>query len=406
MRMLTKKVIYLFFSSFIFAMCLSGTNSADAANPVYTIKPGSKPADTSMLKFSTYNTHTKHYYLLRSYLEKLEQKGGGSLVLTKGTYTISNTLYVPSNVTIRLKDGAKLVKGNQTGTSKFKASTSMFQLIRPSKSKKKAVFGLHQGEKNISFIGEGNASVDLKYLKDRIAIIMGHNQNIKVEHLTFKNMNSGHFIEMDASNGVKIQNNTFQDSKASANKVKEAINIDTPDRSTNGWSQEWSKFDKTPNQNVLIEKNSFKNLDRAVGTHKYSGGKYHNKIIIRNNKIENTRSDAIRVLNWSNSIIEKNSFLRVANGKPGIRGILASGTKNPLFQKNTFSKVGRAMQFMAWKNDGPGSQYAITYNRLSSANKKALMTNHALLTTESFIRINKQYKEYVKNTEKIQIQTK
>jgi hypothetical protein len=36
--------------------------------------------------------------LLRSYLERLEKNGGGKLILKKGTYKITNTLYIPSNV--------------------------------------------------------------------------------------------------------------------------------------------------------------------------------------------------------------------------------------------------------------------------------------------------------------------
>lgn len=32
---------------------------------------------------------------------------------------------------------------------------------------------------------------------------------------------------------------------------------------------------------------------------------YHDKVIIRNNQIDKTRLDAIRVMNWTNSVIEK-----------------------------------------------------------------------------------------------------
>ena len=372
-----------------------------AAKPTYTVSPSSKTFQNNMMNFSTYNSSTKHYYLLRSYLEQLEKKGGGTLVLKKGTYTISNTLYVPSNVTIKMKNGVKLVKGTKTGTSRFVASKSIFQLITPKKSGKTAVYGKYGGDKNISFIGEGTVTVDMKYMKDSIAIIMGHNKNIKVQNLQFKNMYSGHFIEMDASDTVLVRNNTFTGSKASDKVNKEAINLDTPDKTTNGWSQTWSKFDKTPNKNVTIEGNTFKTLDRAVGTHKYSENKYHDKVVLRNNKIENTRSDAIRIMNWSNAVIEKNSFKNVENGKAGTRGILASGALNPTIKNNTFEKVGRVAQFLAWKNAGPGSQYQITYNSLSEKNKKDLANNTAKNVSENFIRISTIYNNYVENAEEV-----
>lgn len=107
-------------------LVLHTQTEAKAKTPTYTITTSSKPYNTAYSKYSTYNQYTKHYYVLRSYLERLEKTKGGKLVLKKGTYTISNTLYVPSNVTIQLENGTKLVKGTKTGTSQFKASSSMF----------------------------------------------------------------------------------------------------------------------------------------------------------------------------------------------------------------------------------------------------------------------------------------
>jgi len=356
-----------------------------------------------MMKYKSYTKYTKNYYLIRSYLELLEKKGGGTLTLKKGTYTITNVLYVPSNVTIRLQNGVTLVKGTKTGTGYFGASKSMFQLIRPSRGAKSAVYGGYNGEKNISIIGEGTAKIDMKYVKDGIAIIAGHNQNVKIQNIQFHNMNSGHFIELDANKNATIINNQFVDSKPSPKSNKEAINLDTPDKSTKGWSSKWSKFDCTPNQNVLIENNIFLDLDRSIGTHKYSGGKYHDHVTIRNNTIEITREDAIRVMNWSNAVIENNTIRDVAGGKGVYRAILASGAINPVFQNNTIENVARPIQFMQWKNDGPGSQYPITYNELSDENIQALETNQISNSTETFVRINQEFNIFNKYTLKIPV---
>ncbi|MFB6469234.1 right-handed parallel beta-helix repeat-containing protein [Cytobacillus sp. Hz8] len=374
--------------------------AAAAKKPTYTISPTSKPLDKRMLKYSTYNNNTKQYYLIRSYLEKLEKTGGGKIILKKGTYTITNVLYVPSNVTIQMQDGVKIVKGTKTGTKAFSASKSLFQLIRPSKSAKSGVYGGHNGEKNITFQGNGTVTIDMKYVQDGIAIIMGHNQNVLVENIQFRHMNSGHFIEMDACKNVEVFSNSFAESKVSPNVNKEAINIDTPDKTTNGWSSKWSKFDKTPNQDVFIEYNTFSNLDRAVGTHKYSGGKYHENVVISNNKINNTRSDAIRVMNWSNAVIEDNTIENVENGK---RGALVSGAIHPTFQHNIIKNAGKTFQFIAWKNSGPGSQYPVTYNQLTDGNKAALLTNKQINVADPFIKISSIYNEFVKSTEKIKL---
>ncbi|WP_051348454.1 right-handed parallel beta-helix repeat-containing protein [Peribacillus kribbensis] len=384
----------------LFICTLQMPEKTEAAYPSYVISPSTAPINKAMTKYSTYNSSTKHYYVLRSYMEEFEKKGGGTLILNAGTYTISNTVYVPSNVTIRFKNGVKIVKGTVSGTSQFTAAKSIFQLIRPSRSGKSGVYGKYDGEKNISFIGEGTVSVDMKKYRDSIAIIAGHNQNVTVQNIRFYNMNSGHFIEMDANYKAVIKNNTFSGSAASANLNKEAINLDTPDKSTQGWSQKWSKYDRTPNKNVLIEGNTFKNLDRAVGTHKYSEGQYHEGIVIRKNTIDGTRRDAIRVMNWSNPVIENNTIRNVAVGMGGnYAGILASGVKNPTFRNNSIENASRPIQIFPWKNDGPGRQYKVTYDVVSQANEQVMSTNKVRNTKESFIRINKDYNVYDRNTD-------
>lgn len=406
MKMRKNKYILIGIALFTLLLTFSFVFSSEAeaaSKKTYTINANSEPIDKSMKKFSTYNSKTKQYYTLRSYLERLEKEKGGKLILKKGTYTITNTLYVPSNVTIEFQNGVKIVKGTSTGTSKMKPAKSVFQLIRPSKANKKGVYGKYAGEKNIKFIGKGTVTFDLKHYKSSIAIIMGHNQNVEVNNIDFKNMYEGHFIELDASKNVKIINSSFKNAKhTSAN--KEGINIDAPDRSTKGWSQEWSKYDKQPNDTVLIENNVFDGLDRAIGTHKYSDKKMHNNIVIKKNKILNMKSDSIRVMNWSNPIIENNTFTlkKGATKSSNIRGILVSGVTNPTFQKNTFTNIPRAMQFIVWKNTGGGSEKPI-FSTLSAKNKKALQNNTVINAQENFVRItNKAYLDY-SNAEKINL---
>ena len=116
-----------------------------ASSSIFTISPDDNTYHDNMMNYSTYNSYTKHYYLIRSYLEALEERGGGTLVLKAGTYTISNTLFVPSNVTIRFSDGVVIKKGHETGTNRFNAATSIFQLIRPSRGNSVGMYGGYDG---------------------------------------------------------------------------------------------------------------------------------------------------------------------------------------------------------------------------------------------------------------------
>ncbi len=379
---------------------------------VYKINAKSNPLKASKYKKSScYNKKTKNYFTIRSYMEKFQKAGRGTLIFKKGTYTITNTIYIPSNVTIIFEKGVKIIKGNKTGVKKMPASSTIFQLIKPSNAKKRAVYRGHEGEKNIHFVGKGGVSVNLKNQKANIALVMGHNQNVTVDNIAFTNMNSGHFIEMDASKDINIRTCTFKNAKAGSDYVKEAINLDTPDKTTKGFNNAWSKYDKTPNENVLIENCSFKNLGRAIGTHKYSANGdmqlYHTSIVLRGNHIQNMNWDSpIRVMNWKDSIIENNTITGVKQpGKSDTRGILVSGAVNVSIKNNRINDVGRAIQCIAWKNSGPGSQYPITYNSFTDQNMNDFSTNIGsnLSMGEYFIRINEIYNEFT-NVMKIPIQ--
>ena len=186
--------------------------------------------------------------------------------------------------------------------------------------------------------------------------------------------------------------------------------MDTPDRETQGFHNDWSTYDKTPNQNVTIANCKFSNLGRAIGTHKYSANGeeqiYHKNIVLRNNRIENMLWDSpVRVMNWSDSVLENNVISNVKQkGKSDTRGILVSGGVNVSIKNNTLSGMGRAIQCIAWKNSGPGSVYPITYNNLTDQNKEDLKTNigKKLGLSEYFVRINPVYNVFT-NAETVAI---
>ncbi len=366
----------------------------------FLVQPDSEPFQNLYTTYSTYNSDTKQYYMVRSYLEQLERLGGGTLTLKAGTYQICNTLYVPSNTTLKFEDGVIMKKTEQTSVEDLNTAKSLFQLITPSKSTTEGVYGGYNGDTNISFVGQGTVIFDLDYIQDSIAIVIGHNTNIKISGINFQNMYSGHFIELDASNNVTIENNSFRNHKASASGIKEAINLDTPDVTTKGFNVIWSNHDCTPNKNVIIQNNTFEDLERAIGTHKYSGDKYHENVQILNNKIYKTDSDAIRILNWKNPVITGNRIELVADGQDNNRAILASGIINPTITGNTFVDAARPIQIFPWKNEGDGSQYAITYNVISSDNITAMLKNDLVRVQETFIRINHKYDVYDTDTDK------
>lgn len=341
--------------------------------PTYTVSPKTETLDGKYENSSAYNKYTKPYFMLRSYLQQLEAEGGGTLVLKKGTYNITNTLYVPSNVTIKLKDGVVIKKTTKTGSSSFPSALSLFQLVEDSNYQGST--GLKKGYKgasNISFIGEGKAVIDMNDVKGSLGIIAVHNKDVLVKGIQFKNSNTGHFLEVDAVDGMEISKCTFVGSTASEKQNKEAINIDTPDPLTGGCNVKWTSHDRTANKNILIQDNYFSKLDRAIGTHKYSmkadkTGKYtvqvyHSDITIKNNKFEDIRDSSIFAMSWKDCEIENNTFSN-SSAFSGV-GVVARGSKDITVANSSFKSGFTLTEFKDTAHRNIGDKSANIYDEI------------------------------------------
>lgn len=348
----------------------------------YTLTEESKPSAKTQ-RLSTYNNNTKDWYLLNEIFARCEKAGGGTIVFKKGKFGISRQVFIPSNVTIILEDGAYIKKLSKTGVAKWNAQKAMFILVEPSKSRVEGIHTEYNGVHNVTIIGKGNAVIDLDFMESSIGIVMGHNRDVVIEGITFKNMNTGHFIEMDASLDVIVNNCKFIGSKMSSKINKEAINLDTPDKITGGFNHVWTSYDKTPVKNVTISNCLFEEIDVAIGTHKYSqkkdeNGEYtinmvHENIIIRDNQFINIRKCSLTMINWENVLVENNIFdgggytLELSNGQisnSGSRAFSATAVTNFGFKyneiKNMFT-VGGAYSIST------GTQTASNYYKPVSA---------------------------------------
>lgn len=368
---------------FVFALCFSlmcvgfafNKDSAEAKKN-YTVSPATKVLG-KYAKSKDLNRHTKHYFMLRYYMDELEKNGGGTLTLKKGTYSITNILYVPSNVTIRMKDGARIVKSGNVGNAGFRPAEGIFQVVpyRLSQTKRKGKG--YSGSRNVKFIGEGKATIDLKYVKNSKAIVTAHCQNVEIRGIRFLNMNAGHFLEVDATKKLTVKDCKFSGVASGSPYTKEAINIDVPDPNTGGVNLQWSSLDKTPDTDITIEDCTFSDLQRGVGSHKYSqkkaGGNrivncYHENVVIRNNTFTNMKDTGIFMLNWKNVTLEKNVFEN-CNLCLNFRGTQAPvnliqnhfGTSEVV---QTFSGQKQRLYYMAYKSPGKGSCYEPVFNQL------------------------------------------
>lgn len=363
----------------------------DETKPKYTIYPTSAPCDTKYLSYSTYNQYTKQYFMIRSYIEKLEKSAGGTLIFKKGTYRIPVNLFISSGIHFVFEDGVYIKKTTATGSTLIRHSDNLFQMVSHANSKVAGSVGKYGGTRNVTFTALGQATIDMDYHEAGCAIIMAHNYNMGFYGITFMNAN-GHFFELDASKNVTIENCKFINVTGT---ITEAINIDTPDVNTGGFGFKWSKMDRTPNDNVLIKKCYFENMPRAIGTHKYSMTDtglpiYHNNIRAIYNTMTQIKDISIRPLNWSTSLIAANNMS--GPGKSINKyAMLAGGIKDVTIRNNHFSNYYRIIAIRPAKNGGAGSEYPPTYNYLTTGNIDALKSNtcEASTVSEYYARINK-----------------
>lgn len=210
---------------------------------------------------------------------------------------------------------------------------------------------------------------------------------------------------MDASKDVSITNCSFLESKESPKHNKEAINIDTPDALTGGFNSIWSARDKTPNMNVTIDKCIFKNIDCAVGTHRYSQKQnaqgafyeniYHSNIKITNSKFYGIRNYVFDVINWedveiSNCEISGGSYMkeRVVSMENGVANtqlveqhnmvLRLKGVRNFKFINNTCDNIG-SIAATSYITPTPGdynASYIDLEFKLSVENVKDLIFNN------------------------------
>lgn len=369
----------------------------EGTGEVFYITPETEPYNNAYTTYGTYNKKTKHYYMLRSYLEHIDREKGGVLVLSKGTYTVTNTLCIPSNCTLWLEDGARVLKSYDTGTTGLTYTRSLFQTVSFSNSSRTGIFKKYNGEHDINILGEGDARIDLDNL-DCVGIVVGHCTNLKINGIRFLNLNSNHFIEIDATKNASITGNYFSGCVESSSTRKEAINIDTPDENTHGFIQNWTSYDKTPDDGILIADNVFYNLEAAVGTHKYSEGYMHKNINIVNNTFINISTYAIRGMNWYKPNISGNLIMLTSLPEDERIGLIFNGCTSPAVTNNRFENYTTPISFYHWQNSGSGSNYNPIYNVLEKTDIENFKTNEIIGCENSYVEYYNEFDNFEPET--------
>lgn len=302
---------------------IAGNSQDSQAAGKYTISKSTQPCNSTYRKLPAYNSKTKNYYTIKSYLERLESKGGGTLVLRKGTYKVCSTLVVPSNVTIQFKSGAKIKKTYETGSSSLKPSKVLFRL-----SDKKAK--QYKGTKKVTFKGSKKATIDLGKVNGAVAIDLGHNYYITVSKLNFKGKKGGTYINITGSKRVSVENCSFQNgAEKSGDDYKAAVTLNS--------------VASLPCKNVRITSNKFTKLENGIATTKCKKQVYSTKVSIRKNTFINMSETAVKGKMWDKPVITSNTVKRTDGTNSTSSAVKLYSIKDPDVSKNKIRNCGYAV---------------------------------------------------------------
>lgn len=349
-----------------------------------SISPSSLPYKKKYTKKKDYNRLTRQYFTIRSYLEKLGAAGGGTLTLKKGTYKIPCTLYVPSNVTLVLQDGVKLLKTKQTGASALKADKILLETVSRTKAEKKRTVSGYGASRNVKITSPGRAVVDMGNEKGCSGIYIGHANTVTIEGVTFKNKNAGNYILVEGSKNVTVMKCTFNGGKNGAGKKsKMAIRLENIHPDTDTFPEKWGKSDKTLNQGISVSNCRFTGQEIGIGTNEcqVNGttaapvGLYQTGIRISDNTFTSGTKCAIYAKGWKLPEITGNTMKTAGGSSKTESFIKGDGVADPKINKNTFDGCVYAITFgKAW-GYGIGDSVVLLSSNLGSASLDLMSEN-------------------------------
>lgn len=236
-----------------------------------------------------------------------------------GTYYITKTLNIDSNVYLKCHKKAKIVK----------KSKKVLYMLRSKKHGKKS----YNNVKNITVSGGSWDAKFLKYNKKTggSLFFFAHAEGIQIQNLTLKNNYGTHLIEFGGVKNALVSGCRLYGFKASSTgSDKEAIQLDVchnyeilPDG---------KPYDDTPCSDITIENNEIYNYPRAIGSHSLVKDIYPDKIRITGNKIHDISENAIYAYNYTNLTVSGNTFKNVYGGV--VYKTYAEAGKNTIFNRN------------------------------------------------------------------------
>lgn len=261
---------------------------------------------------------------IQSALQFIYGKGGGIVLVTKGTYLLKAGLVIRANTILKAVGDVTYLRGRAGGALLYNADASA--------SDKK--FSGYNGNGNIVIDGgiwDGN--VKNGYYGNQNLFTIGYANGLTIKNITVLDLVYGHAVDLSSSINVLIEGSKFygfSDNTDGKRFYAEAIQLDHNQKATtkidaNGKtvavaaSISIGSPDGTPNVNVTVRNCVFgSNPDNndtrygawpaAVGSHGYPEKGPMQNIVIENNTFDEMSYAAVHLYKWGDTKVINNKY--------------------------------------------------------------------------------------------------
>lgn len=250
--------------------------------------------------------------------------GGGVVYFPAGTYRVEEILFLKSNITLSLEDGATILNGiNQASHPSIVFMTGPFtedgEQVTWSATENITISGGTidmNGELNAG----GTACKNLPNIGSSGALALGYCSNITIQNVTFLDSYKGHAIQLCACSDVVINNCNFKGQALPSTLTdSQIINLETiqiEPSTTNGFPYALNNTGEC-SEGIEIKNCYFGSSAKcgepvtAIGTHnQVSWTEKCNDITISNNTFDNMVYAGVRFCGYEDVTIQGNTFVK------------------------------------------------------------------------------------------------
>lgn len=262
---------------------------------------------------------------LQGALDAANAAGGGVVAVGSGVWTITETLLIYSNTTLRLQPDTVIRRGAHINCMIRNGTTG--------------VTG-YTGDHDILIEGgtwDGNKTL---YASNVCLAAFGHAKNVTLKNASFIDPYGWHCVELNGVDAATVDGCRFSGLSTTD---KELLQIDLMLSSAQyPWE---TSFDSLPCRKITITNCAFTDGSRAIGTHSSASGVTHDGILISGCTIDTMSQEGIYGLNWQDVVISGNYITSA------VKGVVLTGSN--VATLSGFSIVGNTLEDMT-TTDGRG----------------------------------------------------